>query len=807
MKFLEFQRGIVLVGTLATLGLASWFYSAGLEEHADSAVRPVEVSRRTQADLGAGVAAQPRYVGTAACVDCHQEQTDKYRGSHHQRAIENPAPASVLAPFKGETFAHDGTKSKFFKRGSDYLVRTQGEGGVEREFVVAHSFGVFPLQQYLLDVGGGKLQTFTVAWDSRSKAQGGQRYFDLYPDEKLGVEHELHWTRPSQNWNFACADCHTTALHRGYDETNGTFGPSYADLSVGCEACHGPGSRHVSWAQSVSSRKDSTVSDGAPDSSKATKGLLIALRRATAWTIVEGARVASPRSIGENQQEVEACAPCHSRRQQLREGRTVDEPFLDAYVPELLAAGHYHADGQIRDEVYVYGSFLQSRMFQGGVRCSDCHDPHSLQLRRQGNDLCGGCHSAEIYDSAAHHHHPGSRSKAWRIPPGQVAGSTATSDGTQCVDCHMPTTTYMQVDPRHDHSLRIPRPALSAQVGAPDACTGCHERETQAWAAARVAEWFGADRAVHYGLVFQAARKREPRAGAQLIELSRMAHQPAIVRATALQLLANYPDGDASAALEAHSGSQDALIRLGVTQGALGLDAQKRFDLLQPLLSDPVLAVRVEATRALVGIPKEAIPVSQRATYGRALNELWKVEKFYADRPEAWLRIALLEVGRGAPDKARAALEKALDLDERFVPALVNLADLHRSTGNEEEARALLQRAVGLDERNAEAWHAWGLSLVRDKKQAEALPLLRRAAALRPENPRMAYVYAVALADGGDVAGAIDVLKQALGHHAHDRSLLQVLMGYARQVGDEGLAREAALRLAALEEHVLELRR
>ena len=44
------------------------------------------------------------------------------------------------------------------------------------------------------------------------------------------------------------------------------------------------------------------------------------------------------------------------------------------------------------------------------------------------------------------------------------------SAGAQCVACHMPTETYMQVDPRHDHSLRVPRPAQTVALGVPNAC-------------------------------------------------------------------------------------------------------------------------------------------------------------------------------------------------------------------------------------------------------------------------------------------------------------------------------------------------
>ena len=158
-------------------------------------------------------------------------------------------------------------------------------------------------------------------------------------------------------------------------------------------------------------------------------------------------------------------------------------PFLDAYLPALLEPGLYHSDGQIDGEVYEYGSFLQSRMHAASVTCSDCHDPHSLKLRAEGNALCAQCHLPERFDLSAHHNHE----------PG--------SAGAQCVNCHMPTKTYMVVDARRDHSIRVPRPDLSISLGTPNACTPCHADRPAQWAAEAVAGWYpgGRQTTPHYG--------------------------------------------------------------------------------------------------------------------------------------------------------------------------------------------------------------------------------------------------------------------------------------------------------------------
>lgn len=734
---------------------------------------PLETPPPAHSAAPASERAPATYVGTSTCTGCHAEVAARYQGSDHDRAIEVPSPSSVLAPFANESISHDGVKTTFLRSGEQYVVRTAGADGKTTDFRVTYTFGVRPLQQYLLDLGGGRLQALTVAWDSRPQAEGGQRWFDLYSSEDLSPADELHWTRPAQNWNFACADCHTTALQKNYDPATKSFSPQFAELDVSCEACHGPASHHLAWTK-------------APGATAPNRGFSVSLHHVTDWTIAPGARTATPRALGENQIEVEVCAPCHSRREQLREGLRPGEPFLDAYRPELLAQAFYHADGQVAAEDYAYGSFLQSRMYQSGVRCSDCHEPHSLELRREGNALCTGCHSAEVFDTKTHHHHDG--------------------PGSACVDCHMPAATYMQVDSRRDHFIRVPRPDIAMKVGAPDPCTTCHSKETQSWAAERISDWFDPTRArggergqgtqvSRFASTLAAARSGEPESIAALSALTRNAAAPAIVRGTALAELGRFSGDEARAALIAARTSHEPLLRLGVAQGASGLAPAERLDVLRPLLADPLLAIRTEATRSLVGLPPELIQ-SARATLEPAYRELLATEKLNADRPEGQLRIARVHESLGSWPAATAALEEALRLDPRFVPALVNLADVRRATGDDTEGERLLRRALGIDPSSAEAWHALGLSLVRQKHLDEALVMLRRAAALRPENSRFAYVYAIALADGGKLDQAVAALRFGLRQHPQDRSLLQALLNYARQAGDRELASRAAAALA-----------
>ena len=342
----------------------------------------------------AATIAQAHYVGTQACAQCHDKQHAAWQGSQHQLAMQHATPASVLGDFNDAHFTYAGVTSTFFQRDGKYFVRTDGKDGKLADFEVKYTYGVAPLQQYLVEFPDGRIQALSIAWDTRPKSQGGQRWYHLYPKERITHTDPLHWTRASQNWNFMCAECHSTDVHKNYDAASDTFKTTWSEISVGCEACHGAGSAHVDWARNKGSASD--------------KGLAVRFdeRAGAHWAIdaaTGNAKRSAPRTT---RKEIETCALCHARRGQIWEGHVPGRPLADTHQPALLSAGLYEDDGQMRDEVYNYGSFLQSRMYQQGVTCSDCHDPHSGKLREPGNGVCFQCHSAEKYGGQAHTGHP-----------------------------------------------------------------------------------------------------------------------------------------------------------------------------------------------------------------------------------------------------------------------------------------------------------------------------------------------------------------------------------------------------------------
>ncbi len=708
------------------------------------------------------------FVGRKVCAECHEKETERWQGSHHDLAMDHARPDTVRGDFGDVTFTHQGVTSRFWRDGEHYLVRTDGPDGALTEYEVKYVFGYEPLQQYLVDGENGRLQVLHLCWDTEE-----QRWFHLY-DEPIAHEDALHWTGRHFTWNFMCAECHSTDLQRRYAPDTDTYDTTWFEIDVSCEACHGPGSHHETWARK------------GEDPRVASMGLEVQFKGKEANL------------------EIEHCARCHSRREQLTDAYVYGRPLLDQYAPRLLVEPLYHADGQILDEVYVYGSFLQSKMHAEGVRCSDCHDPHSGRLKHEGDKVCTQCHSEEgderfpklrkaKYDDVKHHFHP-----------------DETKPGRACVGCHMEARTYMQVDPRRDHSFRIPRPDLTERIGTPNACNTCHKDKTSAWSVAEIGKHLpdfltGRITAPHFGEAFAQARAGDPQSFEALASMATDVEgvRP-IVRATSVEYLGRFRSPEAIRALAPALEDPDGLVR-ATAAAAIGgyvpaqapapLLAQKA-KVLAPLLQDPLLLVRTEAARALAG-GAEAL-LDDSAAFKSALAELLARYDAQAERPEAQVTLGALHEARGRRVEAEAAYLRALAIDIRFVPARFNLATLLNGLGRNDEAERQLRAVTKQEPDNGQAWYSLGLLLSEMQKPAEALSALAHAARRLPEDARVHYNYGAALLAAGSIPEADTVLSKAHRLDPRDPDVLRALIGLASRRGDASRARALAQKLRAL---------
>ena len=719
------------------------------------------------------------YVGRDVCTQCHAEQVKLWTGSHHDLAMQHANDETVLADFSSTKFTYAGITSTFYKKNDKYMVRTDGPDGKLHDYEIKYAFGITPLQQYLVELDRGRLQALTIAWDTRSKSEGGQRWFHLYPGEKITHTDELHWTRTNFNWNAMCAECHSTNLEKNYDSTADSFKTSWSEIDVSCEACHGPSSNHIAWAQKEAKKE--------PGSQAFTnnKGLPVLFdeRKDVHWKI-DSKTGNAKRSIDRTtEKEIEVCAQCHSRRSVISNDYSPGRPFLNHYMPRLLDEGMYFSDGQIQDEVYVYGSFLQGKMYHAGVTCSDCHDPHSMKLRQPGNGVCMQCHATEKFDTEKHHFH------------------NAGTKGALCAECHMSPRNYMVVDPRHDHSFRIPRPDLSVELGTPNACNQCHTDKDAAWATAQVKQWYGKAPSGYqqFATALDAGRKGGANAGMLLVDQINNIETPNIARASAISSLSRNLDQTTFSVIQQGLKDEDAMVRMASIGALEGLQPAMLVQLVFPLLDDPVRSVRIEAARVLAPIPVGQLQGNQLSMYNKAAGEYIESQTANAERPEAQLNLGNYYAVTGEIDKAEVAYNKAIELEDVFVPAYINLADLYRMQEKDVDAYNVLLKAKQIAADNADVHHALGLLLVRQKKTDAAVIELGAAASLVPENARYIYVYAVALNSTGKTDEAIEQLQIAHDRFPDNVEILQALVSFNRDAGNAFAAERFMKKLNSIE--------
>lgn len=692
----------------------------------------VALDAPTAAGAEQSVAKQdPKYVGAKTCKNCHVEQYSTWQPSHHSWAMRKANLDNVLGDFDDAVFDHHGLRTRFFTKDGKYFVETDGPEGRLEAFEIKYTVGVAPLQQYLVELEGGRLQALDVVWDVTTK-----RWFNLYPDQDLKAGNGLHWTGPYKNWNARCGVCHSTDYRKAYEPRAKTYKTTWSDINVACEACHGPGEAHVHWA------KDKEGYEGDKFRGVGADGLIATFEAADA------------------EKEIQICATCHSRRQAVSPNSPpIGAPFDDHYRLALLRPGLYHADGQILDEVYVHGSFLQSKMYAKGVRCTNCHEPHSGTLRAEGNGVCTQCHSPagnadfaslkpRDYDSSSHHFHE----------PG--------TEGAQCVSCHMPARNYMVVDPRRDHSFRVPRPDLTQAIGTPNACTGCHDDKPASWATEEIKKRYPEGRigTPHFATLFHQARSQ---AGGgmivkELMDLALNTEQPAIVRATALDLLRGRVSGDSLKRIKPLQGDKNSIVRGAAAALADGAPRNDRVAHAIPFLRDKSRAVRLTAIPQVLDATRSDLRQDDLQAIASVMQEHQRALMANADFPETQMSIAgLALVLRNLP-AAEKALRTAVAMDPQLGDAWLLLARVQMQARRPREAKATLRSAIAKLGGSAVLYQSLGnvLAVLRDVEGAERA--LKDALRLAPNDANifldLAALYSRALRPDD----AIDQLEQLL---------------------------------------------
>ena len=683
---------------------------------------------------------------TSQCQACHASQAHDWQQSHHAKAMQLPDRQTVLAPFAGEVAVYDGLSARFSKAVESAPVEEQDQTGSVKNtlvhpkkedpsaFVIAledagrpeaggvyqvrYTFGFSPLQQYLIEKAPGQIQVAPFAFDTRPESLGGQQWYHL--DEKLGETRHprLDWDQPLQSWNGMCADCHSTGVKRGFDPERNLFSTSFTGVAVECTACHVPhalasGPSGEFSDESAGLMRGTAATREEVGDSLGGRWVLGPTDRIAAW-------VGEPRS----EQSMEQCYACHALRAPLRDGVELGEPFLDQFKPELLRAPFYSAIGQIEEEVFVYGSFEQSRMRAAGVQCIDCHDPHTANLRAEGDALCASCHQSNVYEAPSHHAHPPSAS-------------------VECVDCHMPGRMYMGVDFRRDHQFARPDPVLAKELGGRDVCQDCHEDRFIAWQEikqkAQATTLPDAPRALIGGDVIGATNTEVTDHHEARQQYWRLHGAEATPRTD--QRYLNIISDEKRSPLERAS--------LIATRSQATIARWTILPAWQDLMQSPpalVMATALEKMSEVGRLPNEwvaegclhTLRVVRIAAAGlpgaaalsscsKAIKELATASTQIAWRAEGRLADAARAIAEGGRSEAKDLLDRAIRQDPYAVGPYINQADILRLEGDERASMAVLDQGLSALPGDGMLLHSRALSAVRAGDSTAALTFIRRA--------------------------------------------------------------------------------
>ncbi len=710
----------------------------------------------------------PTFTGSASCIECHQIEYDLWKGSDHDKAMDHATEQSVRGDFNNAVLDYKGFQNRFYRKGEKFFVYTQGPEGKPGEFEISYTFGVRPLQQYLIEFEGGRLQCLPIAWDTVKK-QWYHLVPSVYGSEEIPPDDWLYWTNLGQNWNGMCADCHSTQLKKNLDAKSLHFATEWFEINVGCEACHGPGSAHLDWAKLPEGNRPMDINTG---------------------LTVKTSNI-------NNREYIENCARCHSRRSALADFDNKSNEFMDYYIPQIPLSPVYYDDGQILEENYVYGSFMQSKMYMKGVKCSDCHNAHSLKFIKEGNDLCLQCHRADQYDAYTHHFHKKNgrehQPQAFNSPQQNIEG-----EGARCINCHMDGNLYMGVDYRRDHSFRIPRPDLTLEIGAPNACNSCHKDKSAQWSQDFIMKWYGISLKPHYGSVFAKGKNGDPLVFDELTTIILDELQPPMVRAAAIGTMENYPSQAAKQVLKSVMGHSDALLRTYAARSFFSSNPNELKEIFIPMLYDPVRSVRMEAALRLASIQSEITDTLQKSALSKTLAEYEQAMQYTSDFAASNHNLGILYMNSGKNLEAIEKYRQAIMIDEKFYPASVNLATALNNSGKNSEAEKLLKDVLLNNPEIKGINYSLGLLLAEMNKYDEAVQYLEKATKETPVNPRVYYNLGLLLNQLGNKDKAENALLIATNLEPQNSGFIYALSTFYLQNGDRGKALEYAKKLQKL---------
>jgi predicted CXXCH cytochrome family protein len=694
------------------------------------------VNKPAETDTNESIGLSNNYVGDKQCAECHNQEFNEWQGSHHDLAMQIANDSTVLGDFNNVKKIIDGVTYFFTRKGNDFVVNSKEIDGSENTYTINYTFGVTPLQQYLVDFEDGKKQVLRVTWDVIEK-----KWYHQYSGDSIDPHDWMHWTGVSQNWNTMCAECHSTNLKKNYNIKADSYNTTYSSINVSCESCHGPAEKHVKWAKS-----------GYNSSNENEDNYLV--------------------SHNTQISQMNSCAPCHARRMKLTQNLEPNIAFENQYIVQNISTEFYHGDGQILGEDYVYGSFLQSQMYHEGVTCTDCHNPHTLELKAQGNRLCLQCHEPK-YDSSSHYFHKKG------------------TESAQCINCHMTGQTYMGNDYRRDHSFRVPRPDQSVNHNTPNACNQCHSDKSNSWAAKKIVEWYGTERENHFSDHLLLSNKNSlsnseiQQVNAFITDLN----YPAIARATAIDNIDITSEEQYETILKSLD-DPSPLVRYNALNKFDEAPPELRIEIAAKHLSDSTKMVRIGAAELLTGIDGSLLTTINQTELSRAQSELLTMLQTNADFSIGRLQLGDYYFKKKQYNKAINEYNAAIKKDSLLLAIYPNLATVYSIIGNTQKSLETINLLISKAPEMSRAYYLRGLLNFELNNTNEAVTDLKQAVKLDPSDTRSLYNIATFYYQSKDYSKAEQFTQSALKIEPENRDYQYLLALIFKEQGRTDLSNQ-----------------
>ena len=672
------------------------------------------------------------YVGDDKCKSCHEGEYALWKGSHHDLAMQVANDSTVLGDFNDVNTTIDGVTYFFSKKDNDFYVDIKEIDGSENQYKIDYTFGVTPLQQYMVDFNKGKKQVLRATWDVIDK-----KWYHQYPGDRIASHDWLHWTRGAQNWNTMCAECHSTNLKKNYVVEKDSFHTTYSSINVSCESCHGPAEKHMNWANNEPATGNHYMIEGKMQ-----------------------------------MEQLNLCAPCHARRAKLTKNLEPGMQFEDQYLLQPITSNFYHRDGQIDEEDYVFGSFVQSKMYHNGIKCNDCHNVHSLKLKLDVNTLCMQCHVPK-YNTAEHHFH-----------------ETGT-EGASCINCHMTGKNYMGNDFRRDHSFRIPRPDQSVAYGTPNACNGCHDDKSEEWAANTIIEWYGPKRLDHFSDALLKSNSDDLSLNDRkdLNDFIINLKYPAIARATVIENLNFTSNEELVVLLEALKDSS-ALVRYNALIKFRSMPIQDRMAIALKHVNDTTKLVRIGAAQLVIGMDMTTLNESDRAGVSNSMSELEAMIYSNADFSTGRMQLGDYYLQSNDIKTAIKHYEMAIKMDSLLTPVYSNLATAYSIDGQTEKALYTLNTWIQVQPEASRPYYLRALLNFELNENEKAVADLKMAIKINPNDSRSLYNLATFYYQQREFQKAMTEINKALKIEPNNNDFKYLL---ALSYRDQGKLKEAQI--------------